>query len=636
MGFSPTKQLERCVELCMERAWQVAFGLLRDRDEAYDAVQQAFVVAARKPRRIPTGDPWPWFAVVVAHEARNLRRKMRPTPASTLTGRSGLDMERRDPLQRDPSQAAEDAETHARIWEAVNSLPPDERDAVVLTQVSGMSHARTAKALGVPRATVSLRIRRGLDRIRAYLRRRNDDSLPLPETLAALPLVPPPGGWETAASAWKQSAVGALSAGATSATSAVTGSVGIMTQKTLVVVATVTACLVAGFFAGDQFGPSSSQRPAISDTSQRDRDRDALDLQDPRVLDSIPRATLEQLPVVQRLKNKVGELEAKFTESDRQRQELDQQLAALSSEQAPKGPVFTFGVGGQLPGVREADWVGLATASNVVQDAMIEILELQEAGETPPKGLLIQVQKNIERMRIYEYQTLEKLPTAAKHNGELTHPISLTNLIAAILEDGGQPLSEQQIERIAKLGMSFEDTFATLRDRYPATTPRVKRLLDEYLLKGTFTEDLERILTPKQREIAIDERTHRIASLDLLCPTLLIIHTSPLLTGSNVEEVKQKLESMLAQKFQWNESQSEAAAPYIAKWVERIQPISEPVRSSRARHYSYEEGALAAEATVELYEDLLRYLELDGEIVDRLLDDYAIYIPRILAPAADS
>ena len=71
-------RLERLFETAHRRAWRLAYSLLRDAHTAFDCVQQAYLVAARNPGRIPDGDAWPWFAVVVGFEARNMRRKKRP------------------------------------------------------------------------------------------------------------------------------------------------------------------------------------------------------------------------------------------------------------------------------------------------------------------------------------------------------------------------------------------------------------------------------------------------------------------------------------------------------------------------------------------------------------------------------
>lgn len=630
----------------MQRAWHVAYGLLRDRDEAYDAVQQAFVVAARKPGRIPEDDPWPWFAVVVAHEARNLRRKKRPIPTSALEPvaarsdeESGGRMAHRPAGSvhegaLDPATAAETAETHALLWEALGTLPVAEREAIVLTHMSGLSHASAAKSLGVPRATLSLRVRKGLERIRERLRRSGaDPTLPLPQSLALCPLAAPPGGWDAAAIAWKKSAFSALGNAVATSTTTLQGSLWIMAQKGIVIAAGVAACFAVGFMTGDYFGTEDIHATRTDEAASAQTARPTYAGDDPiEVARALPETAIEQLPLVTSLRTRLTQTETSLAESNEQVDDLAARLRTLEGEKNANGPVFTFGQGGQLSGVKEANWRELADASHVVQDAIVEMLAYQEDGEQPPRDLLIRIQKNVERMRQYEYRTLDRLPTAGKHNGELTHPISSTNLLAALLEEAGAPLGETQIARINELGMSFEETFERLRASYPAETPRVKKLLDEYLLKGDFTDQLNEVLTEEQRDIAVDPRIHRVAGLDLYCPTLLILHTSPVLVGADLAEARTKLSAVLTQKFGWTPEQQTRIEPWLDQWVERVREIAEPTTAARVKHYTYTQGVIAGEATVELYQNLLTHLDVDDEVRAKILDDYAFYVPRIVPP----
>ena len=68
-------RIELCVSECAEKAWRLAYGLMRNRADAEDVLQQSFLVAASKPDRIPNEDCWKWFATVLTFEARNAWRK---------------------------------------------------------------------------------------------------------------------------------------------------------------------------------------------------------------------------------------------------------------------------------------------------------------------------------------------------------------------------------------------------------------------------------------------------------------------------------------------------------------------------------------------------------------------------------
>ena len=283
--------------------------------------------------------------------------------------------------------------------------------------------------------------------------------------------------------------------------------------------------------------------------------------------------------------------------------------------------------------IRDADWPALASASRVVGDAIVEILKRTEAGQEVPKAVYLRLQQNVERMRTYEYATIDRIPTAAQHNGELTHPISVTNLLAGTLEQAGKPLSPTQIAEFERLGLSFEDEFARLRASWDATVPRAERLLGEMRIKGRVIDGLWAALTDDQKPFWIDPALRGVASVDLYDPTLMVIHTSPILTGANGAEMRPKLLALLRPKIG---VANDAAAPRLEAAVDRFLARAtrglEPVTKVRARNYTFAQAMAAGEATVELVAALLGDPELAAEKRKELLDDPSWYVPRVIAP----
>ena len=233
--------VERCAHVCAPRAWRLAYAMLRDTDHAYDAVQQAFLVAARKPEAIPPGDPWPWFAVVVAHEAKNLRRKRRPVPIGVGADPEAPGMDVPDARAPDPGLSAESAEEARAVWAAVGALPEAEREAVVLTHLSGLSAGDAARALDAPRQTIAERAERGLAALAGRLRRSAPDAA---RSLAVLPLGAPPRGFEAAQAAWVKAALSSVAKG-----SVIPGGAIVATTKTGWIVGVVLAAGL-GFVGG--------------------------------------------------------------------------------------------------------------------------------------------------------------------------------------------------------------------------------------------------------------------------------------------------------------------------------------------------------------------------------------------------
>ena len=123
-------------------------GLLRDRGEAEDAVQQVFLSAHRAllngsaPREAAA-----WLATIARNECLSrIRARMRePLPTAELEAESSLP----DPL----AEAIRRADL-AALWRAIEQLPRRQRHALLLREFGGLSYEELADALGVSRPTV--------------------------------------------------------------------------------------------------------------------------------------------------------------------------------------------------------------------------------------------------------------------------------------------------------------------------------------------------------------------------------------------------------------------------------------------------------------------------------------------------
>ena len=74
----------------------------------------------------------------------------------------------------DPQPGTEEkvlkAEEQARLREAIAALPEEQREALVLTQLEGVSYVEAAEQLGVSEGTVKSRVNRARTRLRELLR----------------------------------------------------------------------------------------------------------------------------------------------------------------------------------------------------------------------------------------------------------------------------------------------------------------------------------------------------------------------------------------------------------------------------------------------------------------------------------
>jgi RNA polymerase sigma-70 factor (ECF subfamily) len=130
------------------------------REDADDAVAEAYAVAWRRRRDIPRGSELGWLIGVTRRVLANSRRTRRRAGALHAL----LDLQPRAPGP-DPADRVEDPELRA----ALLSLSPLDREAVVLTAWFELSSSEAAQALGVTPAAFRMRSARARRRLRAAL-----------------------------------------------------------------------------------------------------------------------------------------------------------------------------------------------------------------------------------------------------------------------------------------------------------------------------------------------------------------------------------------------------------------------------------------------------------------------------------
>jgi RNA polymerase sigma-70 factor (ECF subfamily) len=139
-------------------------ALLRSRAEAEDATQQTFLAAHRallngtQPR-----EPAAWLATIARNECwGRIRTRMRePLPTDEIDSvASGP-----DPL----AEAIRRADL-AALWHAIEALPRQQRDAILLREFGGLSYEELAAALAVSGSAVESLLFRARRRLRAQLR----------------------------------------------------------------------------------------------------------------------------------------------------------------------------------------------------------------------------------------------------------------------------------------------------------------------------------------------------------------------------------------------------------------------------------------------------------------------------------
>ncbi|MCX4738011.1 RNA polymerase sigma factor SigM [Streptomyces antibioticus] len=147
-----------------DRLWAVALRTLGDREEAADAVQDALVSAYRAAHTFRGQSAvTTWLHRITVNACLDRARKAASRKTSPVD-----DTERLDQLlepHESASAPAERNDVHRQLIEALGTLPPDQRAALVLVDMQGYPVAEAARVLDVPTGTVKSRCARGRARL---------------------------------------------------------------------------------------------------------------------------------------------------------------------------------------------------------------------------------------------------------------------------------------------------------------------------------------------------------------------------------------------------------------------------------------------------------------------------------------
>ena len=144
-----------------DRLWAVALRTLGDRDEAADALQDALISAFRRAGSF-RGDAavTTWLHRVVVNACLDRIRRRQARPTVPLPERAEVPDDRDSYAERD---------TALTVRAALAELPIEQRAALVLVDVEGLSVAEAAAVLECAQGTVKSRCARGRARLAVLL-----------------------------------------------------------------------------------------------------------------------------------------------------------------------------------------------------------------------------------------------------------------------------------------------------------------------------------------------------------------------------------------------------------------------------------------------------------------------------------
>lgn len=146
--------------------WAVCRSLLANAAEAEDAFQATFLTLARCCRRVDVRSLEAWLTTVAQNAARDILRADR---RRTVAHERLVERER---VRNRFAESATDEELAKALQEELAALPMGLRVPLVLYYLEGKTQPEIGRILGMPKQTVSFRIRKGLGVLRKHLSNR--------------------------------------------------------------------------------------------------------------------------------------------------------------------------------------------------------------------------------------------------------------------------------------------------------------------------------------------------------------------------------------------------------------------------------------------------------------------------------
>ena len=151
------------VERYERRIYYVVYGMVRNPEDARDIAQDCFVKAFQNLHRFRLDSRfYTWLCRIGMNLAIDHLRKMKHRRHSEFDdmrgGAGGAQVVRLHSKRDDPSENVSNARTYKSIMDAVDTLPDDQRQVLVLRELEDMPYAEIAEILDIPEGTVMSRL----------------------------------------------------------------------------------------------------------------------------------------------------------------------------------------------------------------------------------------------------------------------------------------------------------------------------------------------------------------------------------------------------------------------------------------------------------------------------------------------
>jgi RNA polymerase sigma-70 factor (ECF subfamily) len=152
-----------------KKVYRIAYGVVRQREEALDVVQEVFIKLFRSVKNFKGRSHfYTYLYRMVMNTAIDHKRKAAKQFMSSLDEEGGF--EPSDEAERGPERILLQKELEERVKLAMDKLPDEQKAALIFRDVEGLSYQEMAEAMGCSIGTVMSRLHYGRKRMQESLK----------------------------------------------------------------------------------------------------------------------------------------------------------------------------------------------------------------------------------------------------------------------------------------------------------------------------------------------------------------------------------------------------------------------------------------------------------------------------------
>ena len=162
--------LKEIYERYHDKVYRIAYGMVRQREEALDIVQEVFIKLYQSIRNFKGKSKlYTYLYRMTMNTAIDHSRKMHRFFSSSLDEEGAPQPS--EGAEKGPDRILLHKELEGKVKAALDELPPDQRMAIVFREVEGLSYREMAESMGCSIGTVMSRLHYGRKKIQELLRK---------------------------------------------------------------------------------------------------------------------------------------------------------------------------------------------------------------------------------------------------------------------------------------------------------------------------------------------------------------------------------------------------------------------------------------------------------------------------------